>query len=72
METQNGDFTKDYLIFHLTITKNQLKKSLHVWLPELFSKPVFLQKQLIYDSLAGNNHFDVPHYYTTFGIQIPD
>ena len=35
MKSQNGNFTKDYLIFHLTRTKNHLKKSLHLWLPEV-------------------------------------
>ena len=36
MGTQNGNFTKDGLIFHLTRTKNHLEKILQVWLPERF------------------------------------
>ena len=44
MGTQNGNFTKDYLLFHLTRTKHQLKQSLQVWLSELFFKLVFASK----------------------------
>ena len=57
----NGNYVSDYLTFHLTRTKNQSKKSLHIWLPELFCKPVFLQKQLICDFWVGNNYPDSPH-----------
>ena len=36
-------------------------ESLQVWLPELFCKLVFLQKQLITDFLAGNIYPTSPH-----------
>ena len=51
------------MIFYLTRTKNHLKKSLQLWLSELFLKAVFfsLQKQLIYDFLARKNYHDSPH-----------
>ena len=51
----------DQLIFHQTRTKKQLKKSLHIWLSELFLEGLFASKQLIYDFLAGNNCPNWPH-----------
>ena len=36
--------TKDYLILHLTRTKNHLKKSFQLWLPEVFLKAQFCFK----------------------------
>ena len=61
MGTQNGNFTKDYLIFHLTRTKNQLKISFNFGCQSCFCKPIFSSKKLIFDFLAGNNYADLPH-----------
>ena len=54
METQNCNLTKDYLTFHLT----NRKKIRTIGCQSCFCKLVFLQKQLIYYFLAGNNYPD--------------
>ena len=52
---------QDYLIFHLTRTKNHLKNVCNFGYQSCFCKPVFLPKQLICDFLAGNNYSGSPH-----------
>ena len=56
-EARDNEILVVFKIFHLTRTKNHLKKSLQLWLLELFLKAVFFvsQKQLIVDFLAGIN-----------------
>ena len=55
-------------LFDLSLNQNQkpFEKSLQLWLPELFFKNSFFQKQLFSktafcDFLAGNNNPDSPH-----------
>ena len=73
MWTQNGNFTKDYLIVRLTRTKNHLKKSLQLWLSELFLKAVFFKKAYLW-LLARNNYPDwqgvwnLPHKFHVYLI----
>ena len=45
--TERKNTQPPYLIFHLTRTKIHLKKSLHVWLPELFLQAFFFKNSLI-------------------------
>ena len=61
MGTKNGSFTKDYLIFHLSRSKNQSKKVCNFGCQSCFLSLFFLQTQLIYDSVARNNYPDLPH-----------
>ena len=49
-------------VANLTRTKNSLKKSFQLWLPELFLEAYFILKTaIIYDFLEGNNYPDSPH-----------